>query len=206
MRLGIAHHYGWAVAVTASADHRVVDRRTIGLIEPGLPMAPIHHEGKPLDDTAVAALIAEVRASARRATAASLDELAIDVPDPIMSMSLRGWPLNFPNEIAVQRRAPYESQADSVMYRQVLAECAKARGWQIHFFDAKDIERKAERILGERADQVLRSPRAALGPPWTKDHRLALAATIVASCNLRLGDQEPPPADRGEAATPTQTG
>jgi hypothetical protein len=25
MRLGIAHHLGWAVAVTASAEHKVVD-------------------------------------------------------------------------------------------------------------------------------------------------------------------------------------
>jgi hypothetical protein len=46
MRLGIAHHLGWAVAVTASAD-QVVDRRRIELIEPGMPAAPIHHEGKP---------------------------------------------------------------------------------------------------------------------------------------------------------------
>jgi hypothetical protein len=33
MRLGIAHHLGWAVAVAASADHKVVDRRRIELIE-----------------------------------------------------------------------------------------------------------------------------------------------------------------------------
>ena len=45
MRLGIAHHLGWATAVTAAADHRVVDRRRIELIEPGLPPAPVHHEG-----------------------------------------------------------------------------------------------------------------------------------------------------------------
>ena len=85
MRLGIAHHLGWAMAVTASADHEVVDRRRIELIEPGMPAAPIHHEGKPLDDQAVA----------------------------------------------------------------------------------------------ERADEVLRGPRATLGPPWSKDHRTALAATIA---------------------------
>jgi hypothetical protein len=38
VRLGIAHHLGWAVAVavTASADHTVVDRRRIELIEPGM--------------------------------------------------------------------------------------------------------------------------------------------------------------------------
>ena len=33
---------------------------------------------------------------------------------------------------------------------------------------------------GERADEVLFGPRARLGPPWNKDHRMALAATIVA--------------------------
>jgi hypothetical protein len=81
MRLGIAHHLGWAVAVTASADHQVVDRRRIELIEPGMPAAPIH----------------------------------------------------------------------------------------------------ATRTLGPQADDVLRGPRATLGPPWSKDHRMALAATIVLS-------------------------
>ena len=36
------------------------------------------------------------------------------------------------------------------------------------------------RLLAGRADAVLHGPRATLGPPWTKDHRVALAATIVA--------------------------
>ena len=39
---------------------------------------------------------------------------------------------------------------------------------------------QAAGVLGERADEVLEGPRATLGPPWTKDHRIALAATIVA--------------------------
>jgi hypothetical protein len=30
------------------------------------------------------------------------------------------------------------------------------------------------------ADAVVDGPRRALGPPWTKDHRIALAATVVA--------------------------
>ncbi len=122
MRVGIAHHLGWAVAVTASTDYKVVDRRRIELIEPGMATAPIHHEGKPLDDAATAALVVKVRASAVRATSASLDELAAAVSEPILSMSLRHWPLDFPGDIAGQRRAPYEAHADSVMYRQVLAE------------------------------------------------------------------------------------
>lgn len=177
MRLGIAHHLGWAVAVTASAGHQVVDRRRIELVEPGMATAPIHHEGKPLDDVAAAALVAKVRASAVRATSAALDQLAAE--HPITSMSLRAWSPDFPDDIAVQRRVPYEARADSVMYRQVLAELAQDRGWTVHIYDAREVEHQAARLLGARAHEVLNGPRAQLGPPWTKDHRTALAATIM---------------------------
>jgi hypothetical protein len=180
MRLGIAHHLGWAVAVTASPDYEVVDRRRIELIEPGVAAAPIHHEGKPLDDAAAAALVAEVRASSRRAATASLDRLAAALPAPIVSMSLRGWPADFPDDIAVLRRVPYEARADSVMYRQVLADLARTRGWDVHFYDAKYVEARAASKLGRRADEIMLGPRAALGPPWGKDQRMALAAAIMA--------------------------
>ena len=122
-----------------------------------------------------------MRASAARAASASLDRLSAVVPEPIVSMSLRAWPPDFPTDIALQRRVPYESRADSVMYRQVLAELARARGWAVHLYDAKDVEGQAADVLGERAAEVLRGPRAALGPPWAKDHRTALAATIMAA-------------------------
>jgi len=93
---------------------------------------------------------------------------------------VRAWPADFPGDIALQRRVPYESRADSVMYCQVLAELAHARGWAVHQYSAKDVETDAARILGDRAEAVLHGPRTTLGPPWSKDHRLALAATIVA--------------------------
>jgi hypothetical protein len=90
VRVGIADHLGWAVAVAAAADHGVVDRRRIELVEPGVSAAPIH------------------------------------------------------------------------------------------YYVAKRVEAQAAELLGERADEVLRGPRTTLGPPWTKDHRMALAATVVA--------------------------
>lgn len=188
MRLGIAHHFGWAVAVTATDDHEVIDRRRLELIEPGFPVAPIHHEGgahllhrrgDSLDDDALNALVADVRASVTRATSAALDELTGALPAPIASMSLRAWPADFPTDIAVQRRIPYESRADAVMYLQVLAEAGRTRGWSIHLYEAKGIEAEAGTILGDRAKEVLYGPRVALGSPWSKDHRTALAATVV---------------------------
>ena len=180
VRLGIADHLGWAVAVTASADHEVVDRRRIELVEPGVTQAPIHYESRRLDVPATAALVAEARASVARAASAALDELAAALPAPIVSISLRTWPLDFPDDIATQRRAPYEARADAIMYRRELAELAHARGWEVHLYDAKAVVPQAAGLLRDRAGAVLDGPRAALGPPWTRDHRTALAATIVA--------------------------
>ena len=174
MRLGIADHLGWAIAVTASIDHNVVDRRRIELVEPGITSAPIHYESHP-----TAALVEKVRASVVRASSAALDDIASAVPEPIVSMSLRVWPPDFPDDIAVQRRAPYEARADAIMYRQVLSELAHARGWEVHLYDAKAVERQAAGMLAERADDVLYGPRVRLGPPWARDHRIALAATIL---------------------------
>jgi hypothetical protein len=189
VRVGIAHHLGWAVAVTASADHRVIDRRRIELVDPALPPAPVHHLGgahemhrpdEPLDDSALATVVAEVRASAATLSAEALADLVGAVPQPIRSISLVAWPEDFPDDIAVVRRVPYESRADSVMYRQVLAAAARERGWAVLPYDAKTVEAEATARLGGRAHDILHGPRATLGPPWSKDHRMALAATIVA--------------------------
>jgi hypothetical protein len=184
MRLGIADHLGWGVAVTASADHEVVDRRRIELVKPGLSPAPIHWKSRRLDVGATAALVEQVRASVARVASAALDEIAAALPEPIVSISLRTWPPDFPADIAVQRRAPYEARADAIMYRQVLAELAGERGWDVCFYVARDVVGQAIGVLGTRADEVLHGPRATLGPPWTKDHRTALAAAIVAGSRL----------------------
>jgi hypothetical protein len=69
------------------------------------------------------------------------------------------------------------------MYRQVLAQLAEQRGWIVHRY-GRDAEARATQLLGSRADAVLRGPRAVLGPPWAKDHRTALAATVLAAHEL----------------------
>jgi hypothetical protein len=153
VRLGIADHLGWAVAVTASSDYEVVGCRRIALIEPGMPTAPI--EGCRLDLAATVELAERVRASVIRAASAALDGLAAALAEPIVSMSLRAWPLDFPEDVAVQRRPPYDDRGDGVMYRQVLAELAQARDWEVHLYNAKDLPGQAVRMLADRADAVL---------------------------------------------------
>ncbi|OWY62083.1 hypothetical protein B7486_60325 [cyanobacterium TDX16] len=67
------------------------------------------------------------------------------------------------------------------MYRQVLALLADARGWQVQTYEAKHVLDEAAEVLGPRTAEVLEGPKARLGPPWTKDHRMALAATVLAA-------------------------
>lgn len=176
--------------MTATDDHQVVDRRRIDLLEPGLPSAPVHHVGgahpmhrpaTPLDDHALRALVEQVRASSTRAATAALDALCATLAHPIRTISLRAWPADFPDHISLLRKPPYESRADSVMYRQVLAELSQKRAWAVHQFEAATVEVEAVALLGDRTADVLHAARTRLGPPWTKDHRIAFAATILAA-------------------------
>ena len=140
----------------------------------------MHRSGEPLDDDALATLVADVRSSVARAASEALDQIGNDVAAPIVSISLRGWPTDFPTDIGVLRQVPYESRADSVMYLEILDAVPVERGWPVHLYDAKTVEAEAAQLLGDRAHDVLHGPRATLGPPWSKDHRMALAATVLA--------------------------
>jgi hypothetical protein len=171
MRVGIYDHFGWAVSVTVDDDGAVVDRRRMELVESDVTPAPIHYEGKSRDVEGVTALVLEVRSSVARATATALDELAASLPSAVTSIALRTWSPDFPADIATQLRSPYEARADAVMYRQILADAAEARGWAVHHYEAKQ-------VLAAVDDAVLRAPRTVLGTPWTKDHRTALAAVL----------------------------
>jgi len=176
VRVGIFDHFGWAVAVTATAAGDVVDRRRIELVEPGLTPAPVHYDAASLDDTTLTALIADVRASIAQCAMVAFDDLDAGIE----SIALRRWPDDFPTDLTTVRRAPYEARADAVMYRQELAEVARSRGWAVHRYDARAVLTAAADRLGDRADDVLTGPRRRFGPPWTRDHRVALAAAITA--------------------------
>lgn len=197
LRVGIFDHFGWAVAVTASPGHGVVDRRRIELVEPGVTPAPIHYESRALSLDETSALVASVRGSIHRASSAALTQLAAELPGPVSSLSLRTWPANFPADIEVLRRVPYESRADAVMYRQVLAEIARGLGWHVFLYNAKDVTGQVAALLADRATDILDGPRQRLGPPWTRDHRMALAAAIVAGDG---GHEKAPSASEREGA------
>jgi hypothetical protein len=180
--VGVADHCGWAVLVTAASDGLLIDRRRVELVDHDLPKLPHHHEAQSLPPREVA-LIERVRASANAHAVHALHALGASMVCPIVGIALRKRPA-LPatvEECITDYRA--QTMADAVMYRDALANAARARGWPVHEYETTRVYDDAARALGVRRkklETLLTRTGAELGPPWQKDHRAAMAAAIAA--------------------------
>lgn len=178
---GVSDHGGWAVIVTVADDAKLLDRRRVELVDDDLPGLPHHHDGQMLPIEEAVVLVERVRLSAERQAKIALDALAADVPG-ICGIALRECP-ELPATIA-ERITDYRARnlADWIMYRKALAAAAETRGWRVRWFDPKRIPKKAADALRVTSfEDYFRAMRASAGPPWNKDHALAMAAAIAAS-------------------------
>jgi len=178
--IGVSDHGGWAVLVTAAHNGTLLDRRRVELVGEGLPKIPHHSECQRLPIDEAVALVERVRVSAEKHAVVALDAVAMDVPG-IAGIALRKCqPL--PPTIA-ERITDYRAQnvADWVMYRRALASAAEARGWAVHWYDPKSVFDAARQALGAGdLGAYFLQLRKAIGPPWSADHKLAMAAAIAA--------------------------
>jgi len=177
--IGVSDHGGWAVLVTVARDGTLLDRRRVELVDEGLPRLPHHHDGQGLPLDEAVALVERVRVSAERHAVLALDAITTAVPR-ILGVTLRNCP-QLPPSIA-ERIKDYRAQnvADWVMYRKALASAAEARGWPVHWYDAKKVLDAASQAFGfGNLDVHFLEVRRTFGPPWDKDHKLAMAAAIV---------------------------
>ena len=191
---GIAEHGNSAVLVTIAPRGERLDRRRVDLTR-GLPTHPYHHEGswavgrylnspwaRAISLADAVALVERVRESAARGARAILAALAATVPVPIASIAIRVCPQLPPTteeRIADSRAA---NVADSVMYREALANAAEARGWWVHWYDRERVFRDASAALGgEDIDAFLHAMGRSIGPPWQAKHKLAAAAALAAA-------------------------
>jgi hypothetical protein len=167
-------HAGWAVLVTV-ANGALVDRRRVELVDAALPAMPHHHEGQHMPIADAVRLVARVRASAeehaRTALAALADAHAIDA---IALRARDALPATVEERITSYRAM---CVADWVMYRDALADAATARGWRVHWFDAKRVL-APPRGAAALAALLARAGKSA-GSPWQKDHKVAMAAALA---------------------------
>jgi hypothetical protein len=187
--IGISDHGGWAVLVTVARDGTLLDRRRVELVGEGLPKIPHHSECQRLPLDEAVELVGRVRVSAERHAVIALDAVAMAVPD-IAGIALRACQ-QLPPTIA-ERITDYRAQnvADWVMYRKTLAVAAEARGWAVYWYDPKSVLDAACQTLGVAdLDDYFVQVRKAIGPPWNADHKLAMAAAMVAGAG-RTGEYE----------------
>jgi hypothetical protein len=179
--VGAADHGGWAVLVTVSDDGTMIDRRRVELVDADLPRHPHHHEGQRLPGQEAVKLVERVRVSADRHAGDCLDALAAAVPVNVVGIAIRRCP-SLPPSIA-ERIADHRAQnvADSVMYRHALADAASSKGWSVHWYDPGSVFIEAAEALDlENMDDHIAEVGRAVGRPWQKDHKVAMAAAIVA--------------------------
>jgi hypothetical protein len=177
--IGVSDHGGWAVLVTVARDGTLLDRRRVELVDEDLPKLPHHHEGQRLPLDEAVALVERVRVSAEKHARFALEAVTLAVPH-ILAVALRNCP-QLPPTIA-ERINDYRARnvADWVMYRKALSSAAEARGWPVHWYDTKKVTGAASHALRiENLDAHFLHVRRAVGPPWNKDHKLAMAAAIV---------------------------
>lgn len=177
--IGVSDHGGWAILVTVALDGTLLDRRRVELVDDNLPGIPHHHEAQMLPMDKAVALVERVRASAERYSKIALDDVAMAVPN-IQGIALRVCP-ELPPTIP-ERIQDYRARnvADWVMYRKALASAAQARGWPVHWYDAKTVLASASQSSGEDFELRFMQMRREVGPPWNNDHKLAMAAAIAA--------------------------
>jgi hypothetical protein len=199
--VGVAEHGNSAILVTVAPGGELLDRRRIVLTSPDLPTHPHHHEGswavgrylrtpgaRTLSLAEAVALVERVRAAAARRSREGLEALAAAVPVPIASIAIRMCP-RLP-ATTEERIADNRAQmvADSVMYREVLAAAAEARGWPVHWYDRDRVFLDAAARLGRNdINAFLYAMGRSIGPPWQAKHKVAAAAALASpSHTLRV--------------------
>jgi hypothetical protein len=194
--VGVAENGNSAVLVTI-ARRELLDRRTVALTE-GLPTHPYHHEGswavgrymnspwaRATSLKEAVALVERVREAAARGATASLESLARAVSVPITRIAIRACPPLPATTQQIIEDARAAGMADSALYREALANAAKARGWSLYWYERDHVSRAAAAALGGAdLDALLRTMRQAAGPPWAAKQKLAAAAALAASAQV----------------------
>jgi hypothetical protein len=192
--VGVADHNGWAVLVSAAAEHgepAVVDRRRVSLIEKGVPSQPYHHETLALGDADAEQLLHKVRRSIASCTALALDHLAADLSPRyrVAAITIRQPPLaHLPATIGEVHTSYHATcRADGMLYHSAICQAARQRDWKLVLHRRGDELAMAAAALQASAQQVeqfVNDLKQSLKAPWTAEHRSAFASAIG-----RLGKQ-----------------
>lgn len=147
-----------------------------------MPKIPHHVEAQTLPIDEAVALVERGQASVHGQAKLVLGVVAAVVPARITGIALRHCP-DLPPTIA-ERITNYRARNNAhwVLYRSALAGAAAQCGWRAHWFDPRRVADLASHAMGVKSlDDHFARVRRSAGPPWRQDHKLAMAAAIMAA-------------------------
>jgi hypothetical protein len=186
--VGLRPHSGWAAAVVVGAGPDVLDRHRVPLAEVAPPVQP-YHEAAGLDHGAAAALVGratevafataakEVGALVGRIRAAGHELVAVGIA--AAPGSIRE---DLPLDLVLAAHGRLHA-AEGELFRDALADAATGLGLPVTLLPPREAPAAARRLLGiggAEAAVALTGLGRSLGPPWTRDHKDATVAALLA--------------------------
>jgi hypothetical protein len=185
---GLKAHSGWAALVAlgkSGNDYSVADRSRLELVEEEWAKQPYHaaenlppKEARELVNRGIKA----AQRIARRELQAALKRQRDRGNDIVACAVLTGTPMpdwTVEQILAVHFRM---HQAEGVLFREALAEAAKASGLKLVALPEKTLLQEAEKLLRTPTNDLTKTISVlgkSAGPPWGKDQKDAAVAALV---------------------------
>lgn len=186
---GISDHSGsaWLMSlVLVDGLPELVDRRREITLDEGLPRQPHHHEAVEIDLAEAETLVASVKASALARTRDALIRLAADMAPRyhLIGIARRADPVRpLPDTVAkIMRSHPAMHAADGVLYRRAFDQAAEALQLDVSVHPRgheAEMAAAALNMATHEFEDLLKAMGKAVGPPWQKEHRWAVANGTV---------------------------
>jgi len=189
--LGVRMHSGWGVlvAVSGAADSvEILDRKRIVTTDPSIPGAkqPYHYAvslGLTESETYLANCAAASERLALKAVAEVVRELEGQNCQIVGSAVLLASGRPLPSLSKTLASHALIHTAEGEFFRSAIRNACRRLEIRVTAIRERELEGRAKTSFGNAAGRVVRrisSLGHSIGPPWTKDHKMAaLAAAIV---------------------------
>jgi hypothetical protein len=188
--IGVKMHSGWGIVVAVSGSinsTEILERRRIVVTDPTIPRAnqPYHHAAT-LGLTGAERHLAKCTVVSEGLSSAAIRQAveALNNADYLVVgaavLLASGRPL--PSLPQVLGSHPLIHTAEGEFFRGVIEQGFNHLKIPVTKIRERDLDRLAETALGDTADQLrnaIAGLRRSLGPPWTKDHKLAAFAAAI---------------------------
>jgi len=189
--LGVRMHSGWGVLVAVSGATDAVelqDRRRIDITDPSIPGAkqPYHYAAS-LGLTESETYLAKCAAASERLALEAVAEVVRELEGRHVGITgsavllASGRPLSSLSKTLASHALIHTAEGE--FFRNAIREACQRLEIRFTAIRERELEELAKTAFGHAASRVQRrisSLGSSIGPPWTKDHKMAaLAAAII---------------------------